>query len=126
MQVEQFYADDQDKTRELFLQAVARLKTIPRADWFVVRNYEKPPPVLAALMSAVCTLMLVRDTWKSARSLVGSSSQNMKVRVLRVGQTDRASRLGPDELYRCIKKVWQPYPSRTWWVCPAHLANDVL
>ncbi|CAM9878774.1 unnamed protein product, partial [Laminaria digitata] len=78
-EVEQFYADDAGKTRELFLDAVKRLKTITGADWFMVRNYDKPPSVLATLLSAVCTLMLVRDSWKSARNLVGSSVQNMEV-----------------------------------------------
>ncbi|CAM9696552.1 unnamed protein product, partial [Ectocarpus sp. 12 AP-2014] len=79
-EVEQFYADDPGRTRKLFLEAVERLKTIEGSDWFMVRNYDKPPPVLATLMSAVCTLMLVRDSWKSARNIVGSSVQNMEAR----------------------------------------------
>ena len=78
-EVEQFYADDPGKTRELFLEAAKKLKSIQGSDWFMVRNYDQPPPVLAALFSAVCTLMLVRDSWKSARNLVGSSVQNMEV-----------------------------------------------
>lgn len=77
--MEQFYADDPGKTRELFLEAAKKLKSIQGSDWFMVRNYDQPPPVLAALFSAVCTLMLVRDSWKSARNLVGSSVQNMEV-----------------------------------------------
>lgn len=78
-EVEQFYADDPGKTRELFLEAGKKLKNIQGSDWFMVRNYDQPPPVLASLFSAVCTLMLVRDNWKSARNLVGSSVQNMEV-----------------------------------------------
>lgn len=78
-EVEQFYADDPGKTKELFLDAARKLESIPGSDWFMVRNYDQPPPVLAALFSAVCTLMLVRDSWKSARNLVGSSVQNMEV-----------------------------------------------
>lgn len=78
-EVEQFYADDPGKTRQLFLEAAERLKSIKGSDWFMVRNYDKPPPVLASLLSAVCTLMLVRDSWKSARNLTGSSVQNMEV-----------------------------------------------
>lgn len=80
-EVEQFYHDDPDNTREQFHAAVQRLKTIAGSEWFIVRNYDQPPPVLAALMSAVCTLMLVRDSWKSARNLIGSSVQNMEVRA---------------------------------------------
>lgn len=80
-EVEQFYHDDPDKTREQFHSAVQRLKTVDGAEWFIVRNYDQPPPVLAALMSAVCTLMLARDSWKSARNLIGSSVQNMEVRA---------------------------------------------
>lgn len=78
-EVEQFYADDPGKTRELFLEAINKLKKMKGSDWFMVRNYDQPPPVLATLFSAVCTLMLVRDSWKSARNLVGSSVQNMEV-----------------------------------------------
>ena len=78
-EVEQFYADDPGKTRELFLETTKKLKSIEGSDWFMVRNYDQPPPVLASLFSAVCTLMLVRDSWKSARNLVGSSVQNMEV-----------------------------------------------
>lgn len=78
-EVEQFYTDDPGETRELFHQSIKRLKTITSADWFMVRNYDPPPPVLAALLTTVCTLMLVRDSWKSARNLVGSSVQNMEV-----------------------------------------------
>eukprot|EP00903_Cladosiphon_okamuranus_P009107 g8702.t2 len=77
-EVEQFYADDPGKTRELFLDAAKKLKSITGSDWFMVRNYDQPPPVLASLFSAVCTLMLVRDSWKSAKNLVGSSVQNME------------------------------------------------
>lgn len=79
-EVEQFYADDPGKTRELFLDTVKKLKKMQGSDWFMVRNYDQPPPVLATLFSAVCTLMLVRDSWKSARNLVGSSVQNMEAR----------------------------------------------
>lgn len=78
-EVEQFYMDDPGQTRREFLDTVEKLKKFVGSDWFMVRNYDQPPPVLATLMSAVCTLMLVRDSWKSARNLIGSSVQNMEV-----------------------------------------------
>lgn len=87
--MEQFYADDRDNTREKFLSVVDKLKNITEEEWFIVRNYKDPPPVLAALMSAVCTLMLVRDNWKSARNLVGSSVQNMEVNFSKDWHEDR-------------------------------------
>lgn len=78
-EVEQFYVDDPDGVRDAFLAAVECLKLLTASDWYTVRNYAEPPPALASLMSAVCTLMLVRDSWKSARNLVGSSTQNIEV-----------------------------------------------
>lgn len=77
-EVEQFYVDDPKQTRREFLDTVEKLKKFAGSDWFMVRNYDEPPPVLATLLSAVCTLMLVRDSWKSARNLIGSSVQNME------------------------------------------------
>lgn len=71
--------DDPKQTRREFLDTVEKLKKFAGSDWFMVRNYDEPPPVLATLLSAVCTLMLVRDSWKSARNLIGSSVQNMEV-----------------------------------------------
>lgn len=81
-EVEQFFADDPEKTEELFLQSVARLKLLSAADWFIIRKHDKPPAVLSAVMSAACSLMLVEDTWENARNLVGSSVQNMKVNAV--------------------------------------------
>lgn len=81
-EVGQFFADDPEKTEELFLQAVARLKLLSAADWFIIRKHDNPPAVLSAVMSAACSLMLVEDTWESARILVGSSVQNMKVNAI--------------------------------------------
>lgn len=80
-EVEQFFVEDPGGTKQLFLDAIEKLKAMQGSDWFMVRNYDQPPPVLATLFSAVCTLMLVRDSWKSARNLVGSSVQNMEVSV---------------------------------------------
>ncbi|CAM9610975.1 unnamed protein product, partial [Ectocarpus fasciculatus] len=40
-EVEQFYADDPGRARELFHEAVEQLKTIQGSDWFMVRNYDK-------------------------------------------------------------------------------------
>ncbi|CAM9793499.1 unnamed protein product, partial [Sphacelaria rigidula] len=72
-EVEQFYVDDPGRSRQAFLDTVTELKAISGSEWFMIRNYDEPPPVLVTLMSAVCTVMLVRDSWKSARNLVGSS-----------------------------------------------------
>ncbi|CAM9672084.1 unnamed protein product, partial [Discosporangium mesarthrocarpum] len=77
-EVEQAYVDDPDQTRRAFLLSVEELKKLSSADWFLMRNYDEPPAVLASLMSAVCTLMMVRDSWKSARNLLGTSVQNME------------------------------------------------
>lgn len=90
--MEQFYADDPDNTRELFLETVKKLKDMQGSDWFMVRNYDQPPPVLATLFSAVCTLMLVRDSWKSARNLVGSSVQNMEVHKQQIKEGGKEER----------------------------------
>ncbi|CAM9103228.1 unnamed protein product, partial [Choristocarpus tenellus] len=77
-EVEQAYVDDRSQTRAAFLSAVKVLKGLSSTDWFILRNYNQPPPTLTTLMSAVCTLMMVKDNWKSARNLLATSVQNMQ------------------------------------------------
>lgn len=78
-EVEQFFEDDEANTQRDFFAAVDSLKKMTGGDWFMVRSYEEPPDVLATLMSAVCSLMLVEYNWKRAQNLVGSSLHNIQV-----------------------------------------------
>ncbi|CAM9247138.1 unnamed protein product, partial [Chrysoparadoxa australica] len=77
-EIEEFYESDPDQTRKSFNDTVEKLKTLTATDWFTVRSYNTPPPLVESLMSAVCILMGVKASWTSAQNMLGSSVQNME------------------------------------------------
>jgi hypothetical protein len=77
-ELNQAFADDTNGRRAAFNNVVASLSKLTATDWFQVRNYDEPPPILDRLLKAVCLLLGVPETWRSAQNILSSSIQNMQ------------------------------------------------
>jgi hypothetical protein len=77
-ELNQAFADDTHGRRAIFNNVVASLSKLTSTDWFQIRNYDDPPPILDRLLKAVCLLLGVPETWRSAQNLLSSSLQNMQ------------------------------------------------
>jgi len=76
MAIESFWLEDHEDTREKFQGKRKDLTTLERNDWFQIRHYHEPPALIENVMSAVCTILMEKDTWKGAQGVLGSSQQN--------------------------------------------------
>jgi len=71
-----FWEGDGSRARQAFAVACEELKKINAKDWFKLRRYHEPPQFIAKLLSAVCNIMQVDDSWEMSKILLGSSKNN--------------------------------------------------
>lgn len=75
-EIEAFWLRDKDSTRKKFQISIENLRGLGKKEWFSIRRHHDPPEILRALMSTVCCIMLVEDSWKMSRILLGSNVNN--------------------------------------------------
>ena len=71
-----FWEDDPHGTRTVFQQAVVKVQALELRDFFVIRYFPEPPPLLEKVLRAACILTSEQETWKSAQLLLSSSQIN--------------------------------------------------
>ena len=71
-----FWDDDPHKTRDAFAEAVRKIQALELRDFFVIRYFPEPPPLLEKVLRAACILTSEQETWKSAQLLLSSSQIN--------------------------------------------------
>ena len=71
-----FWDDDVHKTRDAFAAAVRKVQALELRDFFVIRYFPEPPPLLEKVLRAACILTSEQETWKAAQLLLSSSQIN--------------------------------------------------
>ncbi|KAH8096114.1 hypothetical protein JL720_3465 [Aureococcus anophagefferens] len=74
--IEKFWDDDPHRTRDAFLHASDKIQTLELRDFFVIRYFPEPPPLLEKVLRAACILTSEQETWKAAQLLLSSSQIN--------------------------------------------------
>lgn len=75
--LEKFWAEeDRERARQTFLEAAAEIEAIELREFFVVRYFPEPPPLLEKIMRATCALLGEPESWKAAQLLLSSSQHN--------------------------------------------------
>ena len=77
-QIEAFWINDKSMTRQKFRNMSEHMKKLTKKEWFSIRRYHEPPRILKKLMSGICCVMMVDETWKMARILLGSNANNKR------------------------------------------------
>jgi len=75
-EIEAFWINDKNSTRQKFKTKCENMKHLEKKEWFYIRRHRHPPEMLRTLMSGVCCIMMVEDSWKMARILLGSNTNN--------------------------------------------------
>ncbi|CAM9758471.1 unnamed protein product, partial [Phaeothamnion confervicola] len=74
--VERAFAEDPGQAKARFAECIAWLKTVSLQEWYLLKNYREPPPVVARVCSAFCVLLTAPDTWRSAQNLLSTAQYN--------------------------------------------------
>jgi hypothetical protein len=64
------------RRRDAFAEAVRKIQALELRDFFVIRYFPEPPPLLEKVLRAACILTSEQETWKAAQLLLSSSQIN--------------------------------------------------
>ena len=64
------------RRRDAFAAAVRKVQALELRDFFVIRYFPEPPPLLEKVLRAACILTSEQETWKAAQLLLSSSQIN--------------------------------------------------
>ena len=64
------------RRRDAFAAAVRKIQALELRDFFVIRYFPEPPPLLEKVLRAACILTSEQETWKAAQLLLSSSQIN--------------------------------------------------
>lgn len=79
LHVEQYWLNDLSGSREALGDVLARMSALHEEQWFMLRQYGEPPPLVWKVLQCVLTLLGMPEEWSRARLLLGDSRANRDI-----------------------------------------------